>query len=440
MPSFREARQQEGHPFLWLLLALLVACAVLGVIFAFVPFLVIFLVANFFFIYVAIVYLLKFWGRKTEETTSAKPGVTIIVSAFNAAKTLERALESILAMDYPKKPQVIVVDDASTDGTAAILKKFGKRIEVVTNRKNIGKAASINKALELAQGEVVACIDADTYPEKKALLKMMPHFAGRKVGAVIALVCVEKPKNFVQKIQEIEYYVSFGFWHTAMAQLDSLLVTPGPMSLYSKKALDDVGGFDEDNITEDMEIALHLQEKGYRIKCTTDAKIYTEVPDSWRALYKQRLRWLRGKIFNGRKYSHILFGSEYGDFGRFVYPVSFIVEILGVVVATRIIAMNAASAFNLTVGAAGVASIDPSLLYNAGIYSNAAVNSSVFFFIFSLVVWSYVVLLSFGLAKERIKITQMPAIIVFMTLYSALISLVYFSSMLHEAAGVQRKW
>jgi len=344
-------------------------------------------------------------------------------------------------MEYPRKTQVIVVNDASTDDTAAKLKKFGKRIETITNRKNVGKAASINKALREARGEIIACIDADTYPEPKALLKMTPHFAGRKVGAVIALVCVETPaRNFVQKIQEIEYYVSFGFWHTAMARLDSLLVTPGPMSLYSREALEDVGGFDEDNITEDMEIALHLQEKGWRIRCTTDAKIYTEVPDNWHSLYKQRLRWLRGKIFNGRKYSHIIFGSEYGDFGKFVYPVSFIIEVLGVIVATRIIAMHGTNAFNMLFGGIGVASVDPSLLYNAGIYSNAVMNSSAFFFIFTIVVWSYIVLLSFGLAKERIKITQAPAIIVFMTLYSAFISLVYFSSMLHEAAGVQRKW
>ncbi|PIT85452.1 hypothetical protein COU36_03245, partial [Candidatus Micrarchaeota archaeon CG10_big_fil_rev_8_21_14_0_10_59_7] len=369
MPSFHEAHAREGHPFLWLLLALLVACGVLWGIFALVPYLVLFLVANFFFIYVAIVYLLKFWGRTAKDTTDVKPPVTVIVSAFNAARTIERSLNSILAMEYPRRVRVIVVNDASTDGTAAKLKKFGRRVDVVTNRRNIGKAASINKALELVEGGVVACIDADTYPEPKALLKMMPHFSGKKVAAVIALVCADKPKNFVQKIQAVEYYVSFGFWHTAMAQLDSLLVTPGPMSLYSREALKDVGGFDEDNITEDMEIALHLQEKGWRIKCTTDAKIYTEVPDNWRALYRQRLRWLRGKIFNGRKYSHILFGSEYGDFGRFVYPVSFIIEMLGVIVATRILAMHGANAFNMLLGGAGVAAVDPSLLYNAGIYS-----------------------------------------------------------------------
>ena len=212
------------------------------------------------------------------------------------------------------------------------------------------------------------------------------------------------------------------------------------MSVYSRKALESVGGFDEGNITEDMEIALHLQEQGWKIKLTTDAKVFTEVPQTWKALFRQRLRWLRGKIYNGFKYKHMIFNGQHGDFGRFVYPISFVIELMGVVVVARAIWLNVGNFLNMLSGMAGIVAVDPSLLYSPGTYSNAAINSSAFFFLFTVIVWSYIVWVSFGIAKEKPRWSQIPALVVFMTLYSMFISLVYFSGMVHEAVGSERKW
>ncbi len=432
--------QPEHKEFFWLVSALLLSLGILGLIFAIVPFIIIFIFSSFIFIFIAVVYLLEFWDSKPEKLLKRRPGVSVIVSAFNSSQTIERSLDSILAMDYPKKVPVFVVEDASTDDTFTKLKKYSKRITIIRNKENQGKAASINQALKRIKTDYVACIDSDTFPNKNALEKMMPHFTARNVGAVIALICVDKARNFVQKIQQVEYYVSFGFWHTALAQLDSLLVTPGPMSVYSMEALRKVGGFDEGNITEDMEIALHLQSEGYRIKCTTDAKVYTEVPDSWRKLYKQRLRWLRGKIFNGWTYSGMLFNAKHGDFGKFAYPASFVNELLGVVVVTRVLLLYATKSFNVFLGAIGLAAVDASLLYDLSIYSNSVLNSSFLFFVFTLLLWAYIVIVSFKLANEKIHWAHVPAAIAYMAFYAMFISLVYFSSILHEAVGAERKW
>ncbi|MFH1056919.1 MAG: glycosyltransferase family 2 protein [Candidatus Micrarchaeota archaeon] len=412
-------------------------------LFAAVPYLAIFLAANFVFIYVAIVYLLKYWEKQEQSISRKKPFVTIIVPCYNSEKTVEKCLESVFSLSYPKKLQVIAVNDASTDSTLERLRKIKKKhpsLEILSFPENQGKARSLNLALKKAKGEVVACIDSDTYPAKDALEKMVRLFNEEKVGAVTALVCVSKAKNFVQKIQEIEYYTAFGFWHTALSEFDGLLVTPGPMSIYSRKALVKIGGFDEKNITEDMEIALRLQDNGFKIKLTTDAVVHTEVPDSWGKLYKQRLRWLRGKIFNGVKYKHMLFNSRYGDFGKFVYPISFVIELLGVVVVSRILFLHGGNFLNDLLGAIGVARVDTSLLYNAGIYSSAVINSSAFFFLFTILVWAYIVWLSFGIAKRKITLDQLPALAVFMTLYSTFISMVYFTSAVHEIIGTERKW
>src|SRR3989344_4556509 len=228
-------------------------------LFAVVPYLAIFLAANFLFVYVAVVYLLKFWEKGEQKLSNKFPSASVIIPCYNSAKTIDRCVESVFALEYPRKLQVIVVDDASTDATKQKLLQLKKRfpsLEIMRHPRNQGKARSLNLALTKANGEIVACIDSDTYP--------------------------------------------------ARAELDGLIVTPGPMSIYSAAALEKIGGFDEDNITEDMEIALHLQSAGYKIRLTTDAVVRTDVPDSWAKLFKQRLRWLRGKIFNGRKYRHML--------------------------------------------------------------------------------------------------------------------------------------
>ena len=412
-------------------------------LFALVPYLAIFLVANFLFVYVAVVYLLSYWERKEPRLSAKRPTVTVIIPCFNSERTVEKCVESVFSLDYPKKLQVIAVNDASTDSTLEKLKALRKRfpsLEIISHARNQGKARSLNLALAKAKGELVANVDSDTFPAPDALEKMAGLFNEEKVGAVTALVCVSKPKNMVQKIQEIEYYAAFGFWHTALAELDGLLVTPGPMSLYSKEALRKIGGFDEKNITEDMEVALNLQNHGFKIKLTTEAVVHTEVPSSWAALFRQRLRWLRGKIYNGFKYKSMLFNSRLGHFGRFVYPVSFVIELLGVVVVSRILFLHGGNLLNDLLAAIGAARVDTSLVFNPGIYSSAVINSSVFFFLFTIIVWTYIVWLSFGIARQKIRLKHLPPLVVFMTLYSMFTSFVYFSSVVHEAIGSERKW
>ncbi|PIY91388.1 hypothetical protein COY71_03405, partial [Candidatus Micrarchaeota archaeon CG_4_10_14_0_8_um_filter_60_7] len=184
------AQPRQRSVLLWLAFALAGLLGGLWLLFSLVPYMWIFLGANFIFVFISIVYLLEFWGKKPETLSKEFPGVTVIVSAYNSAPTIEASLKAILAMRYPKPFKVIVVDDASTDNTYAKMKKFAGKLTILRNPENKGKAASINQALKLVKTPLVACIDSDTYPECNALEKMVPLFNSPKVGAVIALVCV----------------------------------------------------------------------------------------------------------------------------------------------------------------------------------------------------------------------------------------------------------
>lgn len=96
---------------------------------------------------------------------------------------------------------------------------------------------------------------------------------------------------------------------------EAVYVTPGPFSLFTREAFENVGGYDEGSLTEDHEIALHLQAKGYKIRSTWDATVLTIAPKTVREWIKQRTRWLRGSLYNRIKHYYLLNFFKYGDFG-----------------------------------------------------------------------------------------------------------------------------
>jgi len=400
----------------------------------------IFTISSTIFVTQAAIFLVALEETDTKDPKPKRyPSLTIIVPAYNAADTIEKSLRHILAMEYPKKFKVIVIDDGSTDGTYEKIKKF-KGITIIRNKKNMGKAVSLNKVLKKVKTELVANIDSDTYPSKDALMKMVGYFNDPKVGAVTVLILPSKPRNFLQKIQEFEYYVAFGFWHKSISSLRSLYVTPGPMTIYRTKAVKEVGGFDEGNITEDMEIALALQEKGWKIECCVNTKVYTEVPHTLRSYFRQRIRWYRGKIFNGLKYKHLIFNKFYGQFGMFVFPVTFIVEFLSMVVLIGFITINSkrfildAKQFIATImhnafRVEFLMNIDP-----------LAWPPYLVFLVLTLLLWGYLLYVSMRFDRRKPKITEIPYILFYLILYSFFITFSYTMSFFHELKGSRKVW
>ena len=129
-----------------------------------------------------------------------------------------------------------------------------------------------------------------------------------------------------------------------MASIDTLAMTPGVLSVYRTKVLRDIGKFDKDNITEDFEIALRLKYNGYNVRIAEDAITYTNVPNNFRSLWRQRIRWYRGFIDNHIKYKDMFFSKNYGLMGYFQLPLN-IVGVIFIIVA--IVLISYASIINL---------------------------------------------------------------------------------------------
>ena len=130
----------------------------------------------------------------------------------------------------------------------------------------------------------------------------------------------KKPKNILQKIQNLEYLGGL-FLRKVFASINSIYISPGAFSAYRKKFFDKYGGYDENNLTEDLEIALRIQVNGFRIENCPDAFVYTSSPEKFKELLIQRRRWYYGLIKNLLNYKKII-SPKYGDLGAFVLPVT----------------------------------------------------------------------------------------------------------------------
>jgi len=274
----------------------------------------IYYIATYISLFASIFFLLTWLENYEEKRPEPKewPYVTMAIPAYNEEKHIARAIESLLAQDYPKdKLQIIVVENNhSTDKTYEIAKQYeSKGVEVYSIPKG-GKASALNFALTKAKGEFFGCLDADSVAAPDLLKKTIPLFSSEEVVSVTPALKVLQPKTFLGKIQEVEYLVGI-FLRKVFDFLNSIHVTPGPGSIFRKSFLEKEP-LDESNITEDIEIALRAQKAKLKIKNTMDAVVYAENPETLKALTKQRIRWYLGFLENLTKYKELFNPKKYG--------------------------------------------------------------------------------------------------------------------------------
>jgi cellulose synthase/poly-beta-1,6-N-acetylglucosamine synthase-like glycosyltransferase len=139
---------------------------------------------------------------------------------------------------------------------------------------------------------------------------------------VSPVVAVYKPKGIFQRVQQIEYMLGV-FIREAFASYNAIHITPGAFSAYRKIFFDKHGGFDEKNITEDLEMSLRVQYKGYMIENADKSVVYTHAPKTFKSLMIQRRRWYFGLIDNLIHYSGLI-SRNYGALGIIVLPVAIV--------------------------------------------------------------------------------------------------------------------
>ena len=239
--------------------------------------------------YYALIFIKKNKSKPVHNFSS----ITAIIPAHNEEKYIANAIGSVLSADFNGKKQIIVVDDGSIDRTYEIASKFKKNGVRVIKTRHLGKSSSLNTALRYAKGDIIAVIDGDSYIQKDALRMMTKELERKDVVAATGIVKVKNRKKFICMWIHIEQLYN-SLMRLLLSKIDANIVTPGPLSMYRRKELMQVGGFSTKGFSEDIDVTIRLIRKGYKIGFAEEAVAETNMPYDAKGFLRQRTRFARG--------------------------------------------------------------------------------------------------------------------------------------------------
>lgn len=269
----------------------------------------------------------KVYLEKEHIDPTEFPYVSILIPAYNEEETIADTIKAVKALNYPKdKLEIICINDGSTDKTEESIKSF-EDIKLIS-KMNTGKADSLNIAIKESKGELIGVVDADSYPKPDALRLLVQYFKDPEVGAVTSRILVKNRINLLTKLQSFEYCL-IAIVRKLLQYVNAVYVTPGALSLYSKKTLNAVNGFMNDTVTEDIELAWRILRAKYSIKMNLLAEVYTTVPSKIGEWWKQRIRWYLGAFQTYYKHRDVIFNKKYSTLGLFAAPICISAIFLG---------------------------------------------------------------------------------------------------------------
>jgi cellulose synthase/poly-beta-1,6-N-acetylglucosamine synthase-like glycosyltransferase len=307
------------------------------------------------------------------------PPLTVIAPAYNESKTIIENISSLMKLNYPDY-EVLIINDGSRDDTLqkVILAYNLKRIKynvstghiktqtirgiyksdlpgyeklLVIDKVNGGKADALNVGINYSRHRYITCIDVDCILETDSLLKMIRHFleqTGKRViasGGVIRianscivedgrLVKVVLPKEFLPRMQALEYIRVFLLGRMAWSRLNGLFLISGAFGTFDKDIVRKVGGYSTKTVGEDMELVVRMrrymedQQIPYAVTYVPEPLCWTEAPNTFQVLGRQRNRWMRGTIETLSTHRKLLFNPRYRLLGLLSFPFIFFYEFL----------------------------------------------------------------------------------------------------------------
>ena len=251
--------------------------------------------------------------RKAPRLGEGKlPTFSIVVPVKDEERVVGRLLKALLKLNYPRqKMEIIVVEDGSVDKTAGICRKYARKypecIRFVHQSKSNGKPSALNFGLRDARGEIVAVFDADNVPEPDALLRAAEYFEDPTVVAVQGTpYSINANENMLTKFISYEEAVRFQAYFRGKDALKLFVPLSGSCQFIRRDVLKEVGGWDEESLSEDMEMSAKLTQKGYKVRYAPDIQSWQEYPANLAQLIKQRARWFRGCMEVALKYGRLI--------------------------------------------------------------------------------------------------------------------------------------
>ena len=232
----------------------------------------------------------------------SQPVVDILVAARDEQNVIRKLTEMLLNLDYPEeKLNIYIIDDGSEDNTNQILQKLSekhKKLNVIRRQKDAGggKSGALNYALQFTFGEWIFILDADAQLKKDTLKRIISFALNQSLYAVqLRKSVINTNKNFLTTCQSIEMAMDavFQYGRLSMSGVSELR---GNGQLIKKNILIDCGSFNEDTVTDDLDLSLRLMLSKSKIGILWDPPVMEEAVENLSALFSQRQRWAEGGL------------------------------------------------------------------------------------------------------------------------------------------------
>jgi biofilm PGA synthesis N-glycosyltransferase PgaC len=247
--------------------------------------------------------------RPQRKAVASYPAVSILVAAYNEEASISSTIQSIAHQKYPGELQVIVINDGSTDATAAKLRDLSYPwLRIINLDKNGGKAKALNVGLTLARHALTITVDGDSLLYRGALANLVGRLLSDppNTASVAGAVLVRNSRqNLVTRIQEWDYFHGIAAVKRLQSLFQGTLVAQGAFSIYRTQVLREVGGW-ADCVGEDIVLTWAILRAGHRVGFAEDACSFTNAPATFRQFIRQRQRWSRGLIEAFRYHSGLL--------------------------------------------------------------------------------------------------------------------------------------
>ena len=253
--------------------------------------------------------------QEIEKSEIDLKAISIMIPAHNEELVIEKTIQRIQQLDYPRELlQLVIINDASSDRTAALVQKnaiLDERICLVNlkGEKGHGKAFALNEGLKYCKHDLVAIYDADNNPTSESLKILVAHLQqDQKLAAVIGKFrTLNRKKNWLTRFINIETMAFQWILQAGRFQTSRVAILPGTNYIIKKSVLQDCGGWDPQAITEDSEISVRIYELGYQIKFVPTSVTWEQEPEKISTWIRQRTRWVRGNNYVLKKFASTTF-------------------------------------------------------------------------------------------------------------------------------------
>lgn len=238
------------------------------------------------------------------------PHITVQLPLFNELYVVERLVESVAKLDYPRHLLEIQVLDDSTDETvniaAAVVERFkeqGFDISYIHRTDRTGfKAGALENGMKMAKGKLLAIFDADFTPKPDCLRKMVDYFTDERIGMVqMRWGHINANYSLLTRIQEVLLDGHFVVEQTSRNRTGAFFNFNGTAGMWRREAIEWSGGWQHDTLTEDTDLSFRAQLMGWRFVYLLDEEVPAELPVEMNAFKAQQRRWAKGLVQVGLK-------------------------------------------------------------------------------------------------------------------------------------------